>query len=202
MRLTQRSCYPRPLTADNSGSFEAFTSSQLAHEDELEAQRNEIEKDNAFIERAERKRDDEDGDYGLGSQELYQQISSQSTESTDSNEEPSTPVRGRYAVREVEFEEPVEEFSSSQSSNRSDGNSYRSREEMLHADKDITSKKILLIDLVLNRSPMDVPSPARRTCAKNIIAVLYGLEHTEIDLIELWIRQHADRLHMWPYGEH
>ena len=50
-----RACYPRPLTTDSSGSFVYFTSSQLAHEEEADAQRCEIRKDDDEIEEAERK---------------------------------------------------------------------------------------------------------------------------------------------------
>ncbi|KAH7929310.1 hypothetical protein BV22DRAFT_130365 [Leucogyrophana mollusca] len=195
---TQRSCYPRPLTEAFSGSFEHFTSSQLAHEDELEAQRNEIEKDNAAIERAERKRDEEDDDFGLGSQELYQQWSSQSTEDDDDR---ATPVARRRSVDEYDSDDTSSDFQSSQPSSQSDATVYRTREEILRDDKGITSGKIVLINAALNRDPADIPSPARRRCAKNIIAVLYGLEASEIDLIEWWIRHHEGHLETWPFGE-
>ncbi|KAF9244630.1 hypothetical protein BU15DRAFT_71594 [Melanogaster broomeanus] len=198
-----RGSYPRPLTADSSGDFSHFSSSQLAHDEELDAQKCEITKDDAEIEKNEQKsdwqRDEDDDDFYLGSQELYNQSSSQSTDTSDTTEVPRR-VRRRdedmVSEWEMDAEDSPECSQSSQSSTASHDN--RTDEEILRDDKDVSCEKIKLIYKALYRHNFGVISPDRKAFAKKIVAILYGLEGEDVGTIDRWIRRNKEQLESWP----
>lgn len=200
MRTTTiRACYPRPLTADSSGSSFELTSSQLAHEDEVDAQRYEIIKDDKVLEAHEKKRDQEDDDFYLDPQELYNQGSSQSTDiSSDSN------LPGMYRSAGSTEEEDSEMETDSSPEGSSSGRAspvpvdQRTPEQALWEDKEITREKIKLIHKALYQDPHEILSPDRRRFAKALIAILYGLTVGEMELVDRWIIRNREQLKLWP----
>lgn len=200
MRATTiRACYPRPLTAGSSGSSFELTSSQLAHEDEVDAQRYEIIKDDKVLEAHEKKRDQEDDDFYLDPQELYNQGSSQSTDiSSDSN------LPGMYRSAGSTEEEDSEMETDSSPEGSSSGRAspvpvdQRTPEQALWEDKEITREKIKLIHKALYQDPHEILSPDRRRFAKALIAILYGLTVGEMELVDRWIIRNREQLKLWP----
>ncbi|KAF9229214.1 hypothetical protein BS17DRAFT_762884 [Gyrodon lividus] len=199
LRVLARGSYPRPLTTDSSGDFSHFSSSQLAHEEEVDAQKCEMTRDDAEIENKEKKRDEDDDDFCLGSQELYNQYSSQNTEASDTAEV-HRPIRSHdesaESEQEVDAEGSPECSQSSQSSSASHDN--RTYEEILQDDRQISCIKIKLIYKALYRHDLGVLSPDRRVFAKKMVAILYELEEEEVDTIDRWIRRNKGKLESWP----
>ncbi|KIJ68524.1 hypothetical protein HYDPIDRAFT_24794 [Hydnomerulius pinastri MD-312] len=196
-----RGSYPRPLTADSSADFPHFSSSQLAHEEEAYAQKCEISKDDIEIEKKERKRDEDDDDFYLGSQELYNQSSSQSTESdSDTTEIPRRANRDDEdgdSEWDMDAEESLEYSQSSQSSAASVDD--RTPAEILRNDKGISREKIKLIYKAIYGNPLEVNSPDRKRLARKLVAILYGLDEEEMDTVDRWIRRNKGQLGSWPF---
>lgn len=200
MRTTTiRACYPRPLTVDSSGSSFELTSSQLAHEDEVDAQRYEIIKDDKVLEAHEKKRDQEDNDFYLDPQELYNQGSSQST-NISSDSSLSGMYRSAGSTEEEDSEMETDSFPEGSSSGRASPApvDQRTPEQALCEDKEITREKIKLIHKALYQDPHEILSPDRRRFAKALIAILYGLTVGEMEMVDRWIIRNREQLKLWP----
>ncbi|KAI6136579.1 hypothetical protein F5141DRAFT_1059656 [Pisolithus sp. B1] len=202
MRTTTiRACYPRPLTADSSGSSFELTSSQLAHEDEVDAQRHEISKDDKVLEAGEKKRDQEDDDFCIEPREFYSQCSSQSTDICSDSDFPGT-YRNAGSIEEEDSDMETNNFSDGSCSGRASPVSIdqRTPEQTLCEDKEITREKIKLIHKALYQQPHEILSPDRRRFAKLLIAILYELTAEETELVDRWIKRNREQLRLWPNG--
>lgn len=192
-----RACYPRPLTADSSGSSFELTSSQLAHEDEVDAQRHEISKDDKALEADEKKEDD---DFCIEPQEFYNQGSSQSTDICSDNGCPGAYRNAGCIEEDSDME--TNNFSGGSCSGRGSPVSIdqRTPEQILCEDKEITREKIKLIHKALYQHPHQILSPDRRRFAKLLIAILYELTVEETELADRWIKRNREQLRLWPNG--
>lgn len=149
--------------------------------------------------RSLKKRDQEDDDFYLDPQELYNQGSSQSTDiSSDSN------LPGMYRSAGSTEEEDSEMETDSSPEGSSSGRAspvpvdQRTPEQALWEDKEITREKIKLIHKALYQDPHEILSPDRRRFAKALIAILYGLTVGEMELVDRWIIRNREQLKLWP----
>lgn len=187
------------MIVDSSGSSFELTSSQLAHEDEVDAQRYEIIKDDKVLEAHEKKRDQEDNDFYLDPQELYNQGSSQST-NISSDSSLSGMYRSAGSTEEEDSEMETDSFPEGSSSGRASPVpvDQRTPEQALCEDKEITREKIKLIHKALYQDPHEILSPDRRRFAKALIAILYGLTVGEMEMVDRWIIRNREQLKLWP----